>query len=220
MNRQWRVFSGFIMLLLVIFGLFQAGSPLQLAPSSSTQRAQNGAAGFRLNQDEALLSGPIVGDPVVPDVSEPLRDIPPASSEITLDRELNPRMHPGDFLDGIPNLPDGEPDPLVGSSQNGGDLTPPVGLSFDGISYLTGGTGSPPDTVGAVGPNHYVQMVNGSIQIFNKSGTTLYGPVTSNTIWSGFGGRARRATMGIPLCCMTGRRIAGWSRSSLLVRHI
>src|SRR5690606_921717 len=127
------------------------------------------------------------------------RDMMPAGSEITLDRELNPRMHPGDLLGGIPDLPEGEPDPLAGSSQNGGDLTPPVSLSVDGISYATGGTGSPPDTVGAVGPNHYVQMVNGSIQIFNKSGTTLYGPVYSNTIWSGFGGPCQTENDGDPI---------------------
>ncbi len=199
MSRQIRVFSGLAMILLVVFALFQVQSPVQVAPGAQAQRAPTGATGFSLNEDEAVPTGPIVSDPVVPDVSEPLRAMTPAVPEITLDRELNPRMHPGDFLDGFPNLPNGEPDPLAESSQNGGDLTPPVGLSFDGISFATGGTGSPPDTVGAVGPNHYVQMVNGSIQIFNKSGTTLYGPVLSNTIWSGFGGTCQTRNDGDPI---------------------
>ena len=199
MKHLFRVGSGLAMLLLVVFALFQVQSPVQVAPGTQTQRAQTGAAGFSLNEDEAVPTGPIVSDPVVPDVSRPLRDMTPATPEIVLDRELNPRVHPGVLLDGIPNLPDGEPDPLAESSQNGGDLTPPVTLSFDGISYATGGTGSPPDTVGAVGPNHYVQMVNGSIQIFNKSGTTVFGPVFSNTIWSGFGGSCQTRNDGDPI---------------------
>ena len=31
----------------------------------------------------------------------------------------------------------------------------------------------PPDTVGEVGPNHYVQMVNSAFRIYNKTGTPL-----------------------------------------------
>lgn len=213
MKQSWRVFTGIFMLIVILFWVVQTGSKLQLTATPSAQRAQNGSSGFALNQDQApnpALSGPIVGEAVTPDVSPPLREITPTTPDIMLDRELNPRTHPGNLLNGTPLLPDGEPDPLAAISQNGGDLTPPVGLSFNGISYLTGGTGSPPDTVGAVGPNHYVQMVNGSIQIFNKSGTTLYGPVLSNTIWSGFGGCVRQRMMAIPLFCMTDRRIAGW----------
>jgi len=33
----------------------------------------------------------------------------------------------------------------------------------------------PPDTDGDVGPNHYVQSVNSSIKIFDKSGNPLNG---------------------------------------------
>jgi hypothetical protein len=47
---------------------------------------------------------------------------------------------------------------------------------------------APPDTDGAVGPNHYVQTVNTAIAIFNKSGLLLYGPVNTNTLWTGFVG--------------------------------
>ncbi|MBP8001839.1 MAG: hypothetical protein KA314_23000 [Chloroflexi bacterium] len=202
MKQSWRVFTGIFMLIVILFWVVQTGSKLQLTATPSAQRAQNGSSGFALNQDQApnpALSGPIVGEAVTPDVSPPLREITPTTPDIMLDRELNPRTHPGNLLNGTPLLPDGEPDPLAAISQNGGDLTPPVGLSFNGISYLTGGTGSPPDTVGAVGPNHYVQMVNGSIQIFNKSGTTLYGPVLSNTIWSGFGGVCETENDGDPI---------------------
>lgn len=61
-------------------------------------------------------------------------------------------------------------------------------LNFDGINFA--GV-FPPDTVGDVGPNHYIQAVNGGgatdtqFQIFDKSGTSLAGPLSTNTtLWS------------------------------------
>ena len=42
--------------------------------------------------------------------------------------------------------------------------------------------GFPPDPSGAAGPNHYVQMVNSQIQIFSKTGTSLYGPNAMSSI--------------------------------------
>jgi hypothetical protein len=46
----------------------------------------------------------------------------------------------------------------------------------------------PPDTNGAAGPVHYVQIVNQEFEVFSKSGTPLYGPAPTNTLWTGFGG--------------------------------
>src|SRR2546423_4738221 len=72
---------------------------------------------------------------------------------------------------------------------------PAILTSFEGIGNgFTGPQGTfsvnsaPPDTNGAVGPNHYAMTVNTDLAIFNKSGTVLYGPVPINTVWSGFGG--------------------------------
>jgi hypothetical protein len=47
---------------------------------------------------------------------------------------------------------------------------------------------APPDPNGDVGPNHYVQIVNTAIAVFDKQGGLLFGPVPTNTLWSGFGG--------------------------------
>jgi hypothetical protein len=44
--------------------------------------------------------------------------------------------------------------------------------------------GSVPDPTGAAGPNHYVQMINSTIQIFNKTGTSLMGPNAMSSILS------------------------------------
>ncbi len=51
--------------------------------------------------------------------------------------------------------------------------------NFNGV---VSGLGFPPDPSGAAGPNHYVQMVNSSIQIFDKNGNSLWGPSALNTI--------------------------------------
>src|SRR2546423_2425658 len=59
-------------------------------------------------------------------------------------------------------------------------------ISFDGNINLCGC--APPDPNGAVGPNHVVTMSNLHFQIFNKSGTPLFGPAANNTLWSNFGG--------------------------------
>ena len=39
-----------------------------------------------------------------------------------------------------------------------------------------------------VGETQVVEAVNSRFQIFSKSGSSVYGPATINTLWSGFGG--------------------------------
>lgn len=69
---------------------------------------------------------------------------------------------------------------------------PAASTSFAGLSLngsCTGGQcggGYPPDTVGDVGPNHYVQGVNNAIGIFSKTGTQL-AAFTFNAFWTGAG---------------------------------
>jgi hypothetical protein len=50
---------------------------------------------------------------------------------------------------------------------------PVVGVSFPGLDHENWGSGYPPDTTGDVGPSHYIQAVNTSVGIFNKTGTLL-----------------------------------------------
>jgi len=75
------------------------------------------------------------------------------------------------------------------------EAMPAPEVSFDGVGHTFEGPGgtffvnsSPPDTVGDVGPAHYVQVVNSGLAIFDKTGKPLYGPVATHTLWSGFGG--------------------------------
>src|SRR5258705_3523698 len=55
---------------------------------------------------------------------------------------------------------------------------------FEGLDRFGFGAGSPPDTNGDVGPNHYIQTVNTSIGIYNKSTGALISGVTFNTLMS------------------------------------
>jgi hypothetical protein len=81
-------------------------------------------------------------------------------------------------------------DPLQESSNPVGDRNggPELNmlLNFEGLHDPSGVT--PPDPVGDIGKDHYVQMVNSAgnswFQVWNKQGQTVYGPALSSTIWS------------------------------------
>jgi hypothetical protein len=75
-------------------------------------------------------------------------------------------------------------------------LSPNVPTNFDGI----GATGVlPPDPVGAVGPNHFIQMVNSAFAIYDKTGTKLAGPSQINSLWKQFGGPCEAENEGDPV---------------------
>jgi hypothetical protein len=121
------------------------------------------------------------------DVSPPLRDIAPAPKPAKIKKNKEPK-------DGPPPPAPGGIDPVVQSSL-ATTAAPALGLGFEGVGQgFSGPSGAfsvdsaPPDPNGAVGPNHFVEVVNESFAIFNKSGTPVYGPVRTNTVWSGFGG--------------------------------
>jgi hypothetical protein len=64
-------------------------------------------------------------------------------------------------------------------------------LTFEGLSNLDnfdifGFRVNPPDSVGDVGPNHYVEMVNLVFAVYDKQGNRLLGPVDNGTLWAGF----------------------------------
>jgi hypothetical protein len=82
-------------------------------------------------------------------------------------------------------------------------FTPVVGASFEGLGAGQYGftvNSAPPDTNGTVGATQYVQWVNSSFAIFNKSsGALIAGPTAGNTLWSGFGGGCQTNNDGDPV---------------------
>jgi hypothetical protein len=83
-------------------------------------------------------------------------------------------------------------DPVVQSVAPPPAIPSPL-TTFEGINSQDnfdqyGGYVIPPDTVGDVGPNHYVQAVNLLFRVFNKSGTALTAPLPISTLFSTLGG--------------------------------
>src|SRR6478609_7354752 len=68
---------------------------------------------------------------------------------------------------------------------------PTTQQNFEGLSNqdnfnIFGGRVNPPDPVGEVGPNNYVEMVNLTFAVYDKSGNRLLGPVDTGTLWDNF----------------------------------
>jgi len=124
------------------------------------------------------------------DVSPPLRDIPPILENVGERTEDDPELPPAE-------LGPQDVDPLVQGWTGGPEMIPAPVISFNGQQNLFGGV--PPDPVGDVGPNHYVAMANVHFQIFDKAGTSLYGPAANNTLWAGFGGPCQSENQGDPI---------------------
>jgi hypothetical protein len=143
-----------------------------------------------------LVRGPFVSEPVTPVVKTvALRRLPRVQLWRRGQRvRVEPLLRGGETLDRLPRAPSrarvgdalgvsaGDASAMLG-------VTPPEfstpGQSFDGIPF----TGFiPPDTNGDVGPNHYVQQANRSVQVFDKQGASLAGPFATASLWSGVGG--------------------------------
>ena len=142
---------------------------------------------------KASAQDPVVQEAVYSDVSIPLRDMKPVKDYFweKWGREIE-REIPNQIM----RFPDADPKWIDGVRQNAYPTNPskemlvdPI-VNFDGLNNNnnTGGRVTPPDPAGDVGPNHFVQVVNSMLQVFNKTGGSLFGPVTTATIWSDFTG--------------------------------
>jgi hypothetical protein len=119
------------------------------------------------------------------DASRPRRETPPIPHQARGLREIPVRP--------LPQRPEsGQTDGALQATTTSTVATT-TGSNFDGVGAgFVGPNGSetvkvaPPDTNGAVGSTQFVQWVNLSFAIFDKTSQTfLYGPAAGNTIWSG-----------------------------------
>ncbi len=126
------------------------------------------------SEDAAVwVSGPV--EPVF--IDKTLRDLPPRKLWLPGDpiREVNPRRvtNPDALTRPVPVF-EAQPDPLLPlqaaapKTLDGTFTSPRVNVEGQGFSGEL-----PPDTVGAVGTTHYVQMINSpggsSVQVYNKT---------------------------------------------------
>ena len=131
---------------------------------------------------------PMVFDEIKHDLSPgSLKDIAKPAQVSTGNRQL-----------GHPALPTHSP---FNSSQADAVAQVPVGalvsvaasLNFDGLdaaqTVASGGPFVPPDTNGAVGATQFVEWVNVTFEVFDKTtGAPVLGPTPGNAFWKGFGG--------------------------------
>src|SRR5271165_7524379 len=133
-------------------------------------------------------TGPILREiaPLFPEYGTP--------SEHEIDNKDNPN-HPW------ANKPV-EKDPVLQTAENSPTAeTPGFNVEFDGIGYGDNFFCNcmPPDNDGAPGLTQYVQYVNLTYQVFDKSGNTLLGPLSGKDFWSGFGGSCQSDNSGDPI---------------------
>ena len=147
----------------------------------------------------------IVQQDIQHDVSLPLREM------IKMAPEAGREAAEAEELRTIPlqtgYKPAEEPDSVLqrNATALSAQFAPTLISNFDGIgqgvppSFVVCCT--PPDTNGAVGLTHYVQWVNTSFAVFDKtSGNMLAGyPVLGNTLWQGFGGPCETNNDGDPV---------------------
>jgi hypothetical protein len=129
------------------------------------------------------------------DVSRPLRDILPLKAKKAREYE-----NPMNFV--RKGAPSDQIDPAV-QTVGGPSVPTTPGLNFEGIGEGLPNYNvnvAPPDTTGDVGATQYVQWVNLSFAVFNKStGAMIYGPAAGNTLWAGFGGPCQTDNDGDPI---------------------
>ncbi len=159
--------------------------------------------GFCLSGATALLAAqqsqsPKVSLSVKHGTSKPLREYQMAGPVIPRPpREVKNKIRP------MKASAPGTTDPSV-QRQFGGSAPPAELLQFDGgsddeVEEVTGGRLAPPDTNGDVGPSHYVQYINIIVNMYDKEGTLLLGPLPGNVFWEGLGTECETENWGDPI---------------------
>jgi hypothetical protein len=135
---------------------------------------------------------PRVIQPTAFDVSPALRDLAPLSPVGKAPNEelIEIRTERGEVPKDRGHSPDGALQRDAGFSAHGLAIPGPS-LTFEGLSNqdnfnIFGFRVNPPDNMGAVGPNHYVEQINLTYAVYDKSGNLLVGPFDSGTLWAGF----------------------------------
>jgi hypothetical protein len=130
-------------------------------------------------------AGPTFSAPAAFDTSKPLRELAKLKGpKATEKAEIRPDRGKVSADRGHAR------DAALQSSAATAALSAPV-ANFEGLSNVDnfnvfGFRVNPPDPVGDVGPNHYVEMINLVFGVYSKTGQLLLGPVDTGSLWAGF----------------------------------
>ncbi|MFH2096736.1 MAG: PKD domain-containing protein, partial [Bacteroidota bacterium] len=153
---------------------------------------------YRVSRDFPVVQESVVVHPTVVKtaidfgITPPLRDLAPATEltpeqmeekellkdEHELNTSLKDRYYP------FPSAP--MPDPVWQKTMGTKDMNPSKAPLLNFAGQASGYY--PSDCNGAAGPNHYMQGVNSTYAIYNKSGTQVVPPTNFNTLFSGVTG--------------------------------
>jgi len=113
-------------------------------------------------------------------ISIPVRDLPDAIEESGYVEAKDAHDRRRSLTKTNRNALPLEEDPIVQKSNGTRGMTAPI-ANWDGIP----GSSDPLDPSGAAGPNHYVQAINVSYRVYNKTGTPLIAAKNLSTLWTG-----------------------------------
>jgi hypothetical protein len=158
------------------------------------------APGAVQGSGNATAKGPKFTEPAAFDVSKPLRELArtarepakgwssPRFGSETIERGLASSGAAGDAT--VAHAADAATGATGVGRRSVAEIASPL-LTFEGLSNqdnfnVFGFRVNPPDPVGDVGPNHYVEMVNLVFAVYSKTGALLLGPVDTGSLWAGF----------------------------------
>ena len=147
---------------------------------------------------KAAQAGPVFSEAVAFDVSLPLSTLAkspqvgksaPPQSGFDADRDVS--VVPNSVNATAPSARPASVTPQSATTPQAASAMPATGANFEGLSNqdnfnVFGFRVNPPDPVGDVGPNHYVEMINLVFAVYSKTGTLLLGPVDTGALWAGF----------------------------------
>ncbi|MFL6596038.1 MAG: carboxypeptidase-like regulatory domain-containing protein, partial [Chthoniobacterales bacterium] len=147
---------------------------------------------------EPATAAPIISEGVLPVLSRPLREM-----KLAAPTKEPGRVHPEPMSPAAAREADG-PDTAI---QNDGfrveSAPSPTAVTFDAVGVGLAAfspNSNPPDTNGQVGATQYVQWVNTSFAVFDKTnGALLLGPVFGNQLFQAIGGACATHNDGDPV---------------------
>lgn len=153
-------------LLFVLFIFLQ-----NITYSQEKENNNNNSFGFSITANSMKIVKPIFDESVLP------------INEDGKTYFVRNKMRRKKFTNTKNALPKGG-DPLVKRQKSTRHNKAPI-VNWDGLSNSQSGGAVPPDPSGAIGPNHYVQMVNSVYRVFDRTGTPLTTPATLGSLLGG-----------------------------------
>ena len=154
-----------------------------------------------LREAASTPHGPIVGHAVGYARTLPVRDLPSSIAEANPNvsqpgREINEENSDDPKVPVAPSSPKASLAPKSDealAAPQAINAVPGPNLTFEGNSSANntavfGGTVAPPDTNGAVGPNHFVETTNLLVGVYDKTGTLIGGRFKMSSVFAPLGG--------------------------------